>query len=313
MSLPTDIRIALASLRATRVRTMLTMLGIVIGVACITTVIALGDGAKSAIGSSISQMGSNVINIRPGKADRDKNGQLTNYNLLAALGATTLTERDFNTVHDTPGVQAAAPLMLVTGSIRNNDKLAQNGQIIASNSTLLPILHMKMADGDFLNEDIDRNTAVISDGLAQELYGTPEVLGQKISLRGQQFTIVGILKKNNSPTSLSGFNLNDAIFVRLDAGKAFNQGIAQIQQIMVQSPSAAAEPALAKTLQQRLLGNHGGEEDFAVLGPADTDHIADSTLRIVTAVTSAIASISILVGGVGIMNIMLVSVSERIR
>lgn len=313
MSFFTDIRIALASLRATRVRTMLTMLGIVIGVACITTVIALGEGAKGAIGSSISQMGSNIITIRPGKADRDQNGALTNYNLLAALGATTLTERDFNSVHDTQGVKAAAPLMLVTGSVRVNNKLAQNAQIIASNGSLLPILHMKMADGDFLNENIDRNTAVINENLAEELYGTPEVLGQKITLRGQEFAIVGILKKNSAPTSLSGYDINNAIFVRMDAGKAFNQGIAQIQQILVQASDQSSEPALAKTLQQKLLSNHGHEEDFAVLGPQDTDHIADSTLRVVTAITSAIASISIIVGGVGIMNIMLVSVTERTR
>lgn len=313
MSFLTDIRIALASLRATRVRTMLTMLGIVIGVACITTVIALGEGAKNAIGSSISQMGNNIITIRPGKADRDQNGTLTNYNLLAALGATTLTERDFNTVRDSKGVQAAAPMMLVTGSVRAGDKLSQSAQIIASNGSLLPILKMKMADGDFLNENIDRNTAVISENLAEELYGTPDALGQKIILRGQEFAIVGILKKNNAPTSLSGYDINKAVFVRLDAGKAFNQGIAQIQQIMIQAPNQAAEAPLAKQLQQKLLANHGGEEDFAVLGPKDTDHIADSTLRVVTAITSAIASISIIVGGVGIMNIMLVSVTERTR
>jgi putative ABC transport system permease protein len=310
----TDIRIALTSLRSTRIRTGLTMLGIIIGVACITTVIALGEGAKGAIGSQITQLGGNVLTIRPGKADRDQAGNITNYNLLASIGATTITERDYNTVKSLPGIKNAAPFMLVTGSVKSGDRTAKNAQIIASNTNLQPVLNLQMGDGEFLNETIDRNTVVIGSDLADEMYDTQQVLGRKLSLRKQDFTVVGVLKKNNSPTNLSGFDLNRAAYVRLDAGKGFNQGIAQIQQIMVQAPDADKDiNALSGNIFNKLLENHGGEEDFAVLKPADTKRIADSTFAILTAVTSAIASISIIVGGVGIMNIMLVSVTERTR
>ncbi len=308
--LMTDIRIALASLRATRVRTALTTLGIIIGVACITTVISLGDGAKAAIGSQISALGNDIITIRPGHASRDKDGHITNYNLLSAIGTTTITERDYNTLSSLPNLKVA-PLMLISGSVKNNGVSADNSQLIASNSNLANTLGLKMNGGTFLDPDIDRNTAVIGSELADRLYNTQTPLGQTITLRGQPFTIVGVLKPSTASTTLSGFNLNMAAYVRLDAGKAFNLGVAQIQQMLIQPKSPGMLAATEKTINQKLLDNHDGEADFAVLSPEDTTTIANSTLSLVTAITSAIASISILVGGVGIMNIMLVSVTER--
>jgi len=307
----TDIRIALASLRATRVRTTLTTLGIVIGVACITSVLALGDGAKVAIGSAMSSLGHDVISIRPGHANRDRNGQLTSYNLLSAIGATTLTEHDLNTLQDIQGVKVA-PIMLINGSVRNVGVTADGGQIIASTSNLQPILNLQM-NGTFLDPNIDRGTVVIGSRLADLLYNTQSPLGQTISLRGQSYTIVGVLKPSKTSTVLSGFDINMAAFVRLDAGKGFNQGIAQIQQIVAQPEQPANMASASKAIEQKLLDNHGGESDFAVLSPADTSRIADSTLGGLTAISSVVASISILVGGIGIMNIMLVSVTERQR
>jgi len=198
----TDIRIALASLRATRVRTTLTTLGIVIGVACITSVLALGDGAKVAIGSAMSSLGHDVISIRPGHANRDRNGQLTSYNLLSAIGATTLTEHDLNTLQDIQGVKVA-PIMLINGSVRNVGVTADGGQIIASTSNLQPILNLQM-NGTFLDPNIDRGTVVIGSRLADLLYNTQSPLGQTISLRGQSYTIVGVLKPSKTSTVLSG-------------------------------------------------------------------------------------------------------------
>lgn len=308
----TDLRIALTSLHATRVRTALTMLGIVIGVACITTVISLGEGAKSAIGSQLAGLGNDVLTIRPGKAERNTAGNITEYNLLAAIGATTITERDFNTISGVKDT-TSAPIMLVTGSVKGNDKQSPGSQIIASNSHLLKILNLGLSDGDFLSETVDRNTVVIGADLADRLYDTRSALGRQLILRGQSFTVVGILKKNESPTPLSGFDLNNAAFVRLDAGKGFNQGIAQIQQVLIKAKNPASIDSVASTLKKKLLANHDNEEDFAVLRPEDSKQIASSTLLYLTAITSAIAAISILVGGVGIMNIMLVSVTERIR
>jgi putative ABC transport system permease protein len=103
------------------------------------------------------------------------------------------------------------------------------------------------------------------------------------------------------------------LILSFDAGKAFNQGLPQIQQITARVAPGTDAKAASKTIEEQLLNNHGGEEDFTVLQPQDTIGIADSLLRVVTLLTSAIAAISLLVGGIGIMNIMLVSVTERTR
>lgn len=308
----TDIRIALTSLKATKVRTALTILGVVIGVACITTVLTLGEGAKQAVGSQLSKLGESVITVRPGQAERDASGQVTNYNLLSAIGATTITERDFESIKAVPNTKAA-PLMVLTGSVKNGVESARGSQILASNSELDDILNFKLTEGDdFLDASIDPDTAVIGSDLADRLFDTQNALGSRITLRGEGFTVVGILEKTTA-TSLSGIDLNNAAFIGMDSGKKFNQGIVQIQQVFIRAEDSASVDAVARTVHDTLLKNHNGEEDFAVLTPDDSQQIAGSTLSIVTNITSAIAAISIIVGGIGIMNIMLVSVTERVR
>lgn len=305
----TDVRIAVASLRATRVRTLLTTLGIVIGVGCIATVLSLTEGARNAIGSEITSLGGNILTVRSGHSDRGSDGVITSYNLLSAIGSTTLTEHDFDSVAKLPHVQAS-PIMLITGSVKTGKQMSSDSQIIATNENLDSVLNLHIANGQFLDPDIDRNTVVIGDTLANQVYGTEAALGQTLLLRGQPYTVIGVLKPLSTSSSLSGINLNNAAFVRLDAGKSFNQGLSQIQQIFVK-PDGESMSQAAGAVNATILHNHDGEPDFSVFRPSDTAAVAGSALGQFSAITSAIASISILVGGIGVMNIMLVSVTER--
>ncbi|HVI69142.1 MAG TPA: ABC transporter permease [Magnetospirillaceae bacterium] len=309
-----DFKIALANLRATRMRTLLTILGIVIGVASVTVVFALGEGAKNMVRNQVQQLGQDLLTIRPGKAQRDANGKVTSYNFLAALSASTLTERDLRTTAETDGVATAAPLMLLTGSISNLENKTSQGTIAATNGQADDVFGLDMRAGEFITADTPRNTVVLGDTLAIELLGSDVAIGHKITLRGQDFTVIGILKHFESSASVSSvFDLNYVAFIQMDDGKAFNQGIAQIQQINVRSVPGADPATIAKLIHNHLLTNHSGEEDFSVLRPEETVQLTDSVFKVLTNFTSAVASISIIVGGVGIMNIMLVSVTERTR
>lgn len=314
MRLLADFKIAVANLRATRLRTLLTILGIVIGVSSVTVVFALGEGAKNMVRSQVEALGEDLLTVRPGKAQRDANGKVTNYHFLAALSASTLTERDVKTVTDTPGVRAAAPLMLLTGTIGNLQDKTSAGTIAATNARADDVLGLGMRSGDFFTDDTPRNTVVLGDSLAIDLLGSDVAIGHKISLRGQEFTVIGILKHFDSSASVSSvFDLNYVAFIQLDDGKGFNQGVAHIQQINARSDHGTDPAAVAHHIHRSLLANHSGEEDFSVLQPEETIQLTDSMFRILTHFTSAVASISIVVGGVGIMNIMLVSVTERTR
>jgi len=309
-----DFKIALTNLKATKVRTALTILGIVIGVASVTMVFALGEGAKNMVRGQVESLGENMITVRPGKATRDAAGNVTGYNFLAALSASTLTEHDLRTVSQTPNVKAAAPLMLVTGSVSNVERRVSQGTIVATTKEAKDVLDLQMRVGGFITPDSPRGTVVLGDDLAVALLGSDTVIGQKVLLRGQEFTVSGVLKDFTSSASVSNvFDLNNVAFIQMDDGRSFNQGIAQIQQINVRSTSDKTAKAAADGIHQALLKNHGGEEDFSVLRAEETVQLTDSIFKILTSFTSAVASISIIVGGVGIMNIMLVSVTERTR
>ena len=117
-----DARIALKSLRATRVRTALTILGVVIGVASITTVFAIGEGAKESVRQQVNQLGNDILTIRSGKGTRDASGTLTGYNFWAALGSSTISEYDLQKLQELKQVKTASPIMSITGSVRAEEK-----------------------------------------------------------------------------------------------------------------------------------------------------------------------------------------------
>lgn len=309
-----DYKIAIANLKATRIRTALTILGIVIGVASVTMVLALGEGAKNMVKTQVSALGENVLTIRPGKAYRDTNGKITNYNFLAALSASTLTEKDLQTINETANVTTAAPLMLIAGNVADTDGMNQQGTIVASNENAEEALGLSMRAGEFISDDTPSHTVVLGDDLAIALIGSDVAIGQKVILRGQSYTVSGILNHSSSSASVSNvFDLNQAAFISMEDGKSFNQGIAQIQQINVRVDDTSQISTTAQAIQQELLKNHGNEEDFSVLTPEEIVQLTDTVLKVVTSFTSAVAAISIVVGGVGVMNIMLVSVTERTR
>ena len=306
----THIRIALESLRANRVRTSLTTLGIIIGVASISLVLALGEGAKQAISGQIDQLDGNIIVIKPGqKGFRDSSA----YNPYNTAITSTLTEHDYATALKAPDAVAVAPLMLISGTVKNASTEAKGAPIIATSDKLASILRLNIISGDFLSSSVVRDTVVLGQQLSIELYGTDQSIGQQITIKGRPHTIIGVVKNTRQPINISGVNLDNSVYTSLDNGKSFNQGIAQIQQIIISATTPAQIPALRQTLDQALLANHEGERDFAVLAGSNISTSADEFFNSILIVTAIVASIAIVVGGIGIMNILLVSVTERTR
>ncbi len=311
-----DVKIALKSLKATKVRTALTILGVVIGVTSVVVVLALGEGAKQKVRDQVKFLGPNMLTIRPGKALRDSDGNIASYNYLAAIGSSTLSEYDLKTIRETPNVINAAPIMAITGSVSPalGKPGVQNSAIIATTTDCLDVMNFKIRSGEFLSDITNRETVVLGLDLANELLGSDAAIGQKVGIRGQEYTVVGILSKYEVRSNVNNLiDFNRAAFIPLDAGKSFNQGVSQIQQINARVDNESNLESASNAVVAGLMKNHKGEEDFAVFKPQETVQLTDNLLHVVTLLTSAIASISLIVGGVGIMNIMLVSVTERTR
>lgn len=311
----TNARIALDALKASRTRTYLTMLGIIIGVAAVTLILALGEGVKQAVALQVKNLDNNLIVVRPGPASSGilSKSNFIQFSPLAPYATTTLTEKDYQSLAHSPEVAAVAPLMLINGSIRHNKNVTTDAPILASSPDLTKALKLKIGAGQFLDETLERDTVVLGSQLAVDFYGTDQPIGEQIKLRGRDHTIVGVLKKNSGPLGVSGVDMNQAAIVSLEDGKSFNQGIAQIQQINVVPKSSITREAAQRKIHRDLLKAHNGEEDFSVMSGQDASIISRNFYQLITTLTAIVASVSLIVGGIGIMNIMLVGVAERTR
>ena len=308
-----DIRIAFASLRSARVRTALTVLGVVIGVTSITTILAFGNGAQHMMTDQISQFGGNVLSVRSGKIFRDAQGNATNYDVLAGLTSSTLSDSDARIVAASPNVQTSAPIMNMRGAIKSVDKNFDDVAVVASNQSMLEVLNQKLKIGEFVHPELSKNTIVLGDTLAVNLLGSDQTIGQRITLRGEEYTLIGVLKHNEIPLYINGIvDLNNSAFVSLEAGRAMSGNSLQYQAINFRLKDQSQLAETKKEVEASLAAAHGAS-DVSVIGQQEASNITQSVFSSLILYTTAVAGIALLVAGISIMNIMLVSVSERTK
>jgi ABC-type antimicrobial peptide transport system permease subunit len=301
------------SLRSNRMRSNLTMIGITIGVASITTILSLSGGASNIVSSQINALGGNIAVVRPGASSETALQDLGQFSYAQHFAASTLTINDLNTIKTINHVSSIAPMMVLSGAVKAESAAPVNTAIVASTPALAEIGGLKVQDGQFLDPSLSPYTAVIGPQLSVDVFGTEESIGKNVTIKGQVFTIIGVLKRQNNPINYNGVDFDSSVIIGQDAGQAINQGALQIQQIDVQSDSVSNLSGVIVAMNKAILRNHMGEADFTVLSG---DQIAKPTNRLFNAIagtTTAVAAISLLVGGIGIMNIMLVSVAERTR
>lgn len=307
---------AWSSLRASRWRSTLTMMGIIIGVSSVVTIASLGEGLKRQFIGQIDQLGDNVLTVRSGKIiTKNSGGKIAGINPLALLNASTLTEEDQAAIKKIPSTKLVAPMSFVTNTANYEDKELNNCYVVGTNSDLEKLLAAKVTYGSFLKpDDINNNYAVIGPAVAEKLLGEFNPVGQSITILGQQFLIRGVTDSvAGGVLSTTGIDLNYAIFIPSQAGRNITAGRAQIAQFLVKMDGKPDFDANISQLKHNLLTNHRGQEDFTILRQAELLNISDNIVNLATGFIIGIAAISLLVGGIGIMNIMLVSVSERMR
>lgn len=300
------------SIKSSRLRSFLTTLGITIGVASITTILALSAGATSIIGSQIDALGGNIAVIRPGAAADNLESEISNLG-SSQFSSSSLTDGDVALVKNIPHVSAVAPMMVLHGAVDGSSKGPANTPILATTPELATISKLDVQDGQFIDNDLSPQTTVIGPQLSIALFGTEHSIGKTVHVKGQPFTIVGILKRANAPVNYNQVDFDNAVIIRIDSGRSLNQGATHLQQVNVQTDSVTHLQSVVTEINKTLLTSHLGQADFAVLTGSD---ISQPTGRIFTAIAGVsvvIAAISLLVGGVGIMNIMLVNVAERTR
>lgn len=299
---------ALDSLKANRMRTFLTTIGVTIGIASITAVLSLGAGVGSIMSTQIAALEGNIAVVRP------LSHTASDITQQQSFATSTLTENDYAALKNLSDAKSVAPLMIINGATTAKNNKPSGTSIVASTPELQSMAGLDVHEGQFLDGITNQQTAVIGQQLSIDLFGTEHAIGQQFKIKGQSFTVIGILKRQNNPVNFNTVDFDHTAIIHLSAGfHLVNSNTAPLQQIDVRANNKASLPGLMKAADERLLALHGGERDFTIVSG---DEIAQPTSRLfslIQSITVAVAAISLFVGGIGIMNIMLVTVAERTR
>lgn len=302
---------AYRNLHTNRGRSLLTTLGIAIGVASVTCILALSDGVSSMINGQTASLDGRLIVVRPGLQSNDPNAYV-NPIAQQSFSTSTLTETDVAAIASIPGVKAAVPLMTLAGNLTSALKTVKNYPALATTPDFLKTADITLKDGEFIDDAKNTTSAVVGTQLSLDLFGTDKPVGQQFTMRGVTFTVTGVIARTEDPINFNNIDINNAVIFSLERGKLFHEGRAQIQQIDVLATTTDLS-ATATKLHDALLAAHGNEEDFSVLTGSRITQPTNQLYVAIMQVMTAIAAISLIVGGVGIMNIMLVGVAERTR
>jgi ABC-type antimicrobial peptide transport system permease subunit len=293
-------------------RTILTVAGVAIGIASITVILSLSAGVVKIINGQVESLGGNIAVVRP-NAPQKRLNDLSNPAVQQAFSTSTITEKDANDIRSIPGVAAAAPLMLINGTVGSKDGKTKVGTVVASTMDLPETVDLPVASGQFFDDMTDEQTAVIGAQLSIDTFGTEQSLGKTLNVRGKTFRVIGVLERLNDPINYTTIDFDRAVIITLESGKAFHEGMAQIQQVNVRAETVAELPGVVTAMKKTLDTNHLGEADTVIMQGEQIAMPTNQFFRGITTVMVTIAAISLIVGGVGIMNIMLVGVAERTR
>ena len=300
---PTELlRLALSRLRTNRLRAALTMLGVVIGVASVVALVGVGQGTTSNITSALASLGTNLLTVNPTTQNSD--------------GSTTLTIDDANAIADLPGVAAVAPELTTSQTVKAGDK-STTTTIVGTTSAYPTVRAYSMWQGTGLTDpsvDLGLRVAVIGASTAEDLGLGAGDIGSEVSIGGLGFRVIGLLQ----PKGGAGFDdPDDEILVPVGAVQKYFVGGDSLRSIGVSvDPDADMDTTNARItalLRQRHDIAASDDDDFAVFDQTSLLAAASSISGTLTLLLGGIASISLVVGGIGIMNIMLVSVRERTR
>lgn len=300
------------TLQRNRTRSILTTLGITIGIASVTCILALSSGVAHMIGGQIAGHSGRLIVVRPGLQNRDPNA-IMNPVAQQSFSTSTLTEADAEALANTEGIETTVPVMTINGTLKSNTDKVEDNVVLATTPGFSEVANITMRSGQFLDAVTDNNTAVIGQQLAIDLFGTDLPIGSTFTMRKETFTVIGVIRTTTNPINYNNVDLNHAAVVSFERGKLFHQGRAQIQQIDILAKPNVDVAKLSNVIQEKLLQQHLGEHDFSVVSGSDISKPTNALFIALTQVLTAIAAISLLVGGIGVMNIMLVGVSERTR
>jgi putative ABC transport system permease protein len=303
-----SVLMAWSSIISNKMRSLLTMLGIIIGVAAVIALMSIGYGVQSSIESNISSLGTNTITITPGTGRKP--------GIRPAAGSMqTLTYKDYEAIKNLPNISYAAPLVNTSYVVVNGNK-NWTTRIYGCTEDYAKLSDLNVSEGRFwtAREYNERaRVAVIGQTVATSLFGEESPIGQKIRINGDPFTVIGLLEAKG----YSFMDQDDRILIPFTTVQERMLHITYVNNIAISSENSSDLSQIETDVTNLLRLRHhiatGADDDFSIQNSQDLLKTMESTTRTLTIFLGSIAAISLLVGGISIMNIMLVSVTERTK
>ena len=310
MNWDSALHLALRALTRNKSRAMLTTLGVVIGVGSVIAMLGIGSGAQQRIAAQLESMGTNSLVIRPGSVTHG--GVRT-----GAGGKRSLTREDADAIAELPDVLAVAPSVQTTNQVRYRG--TNWGTVIHGvTPDYITVRSWPLAEGEFISQRHvlgASHVCLLGQTVARELFGLRSPLGESIVIKGMACQVIGVLAEKGA--TAWGADQDDAVFAPITTVQRKLKGITHIQRIELVAGDREASFRLLKEvkdlLRQRQRLREGQLDDFRMYNRAELAQTSEESARVFTWLLGSIASVSLLVGGIGIMNIMLVSVTERTR
>lgn len=302
-----DIRLALTTLGRAKWRSGLTMLGVIIGVMSVILVMAIGEGARNQVADQITQLNKNSVLISANTTD-DGNSLLG-----GSAGGGLLQTKDVESLRGSYGESNVTPVARVHSPLVIDGK-QKDTAVWAVSSNFANVFHKKFGYGGTFSDSVDATQgAVIGSNVATELFGQEAPLGRSFTVLGQSFVVYGVLEEEASLPWVQGIDFNNSVLLSYDVVSFVTKDTVQPSNIYVSLPQDTVSKAELQELKTLLGKNRGGQQDFQILTRNSLQANANDTLSVIALAIIGIAVISLVVGGVGIMNVMFVSVSERIH
>ncbi|MBR3270030.1 ABC transporter permease [Candidatus Saccharibacteria bacterium] len=310
MLFKTHYRLARASIKQNRTRSFLTCLGIAIGIASIVLILSLTGSISSLIKGEVKEIGADLVVVRPSRSKDTVTSFVEELTMANTFEKSSLSLVDVSSISSVEGVTAVAPIAISTNTLKNEDNVIPSATIMGTTPDFNVIEPLALKYGVFLNDKNTDSAVVIGHNLALHLYKSSNPIGRTLSFLGQRFIVVGVLDEIEEGVNFDNVDFNNVLFMDINTMQSLMESI-QIQQINVRILNTSILEPVANNIEKTLKENRFGDTNFSVAYGDAIAHPASNLLNIISGMLALVAGVSLVVGGIGVMNIMLVSVAER--
>lgn len=308
----THYNLAKESLKQNRTRSFLTCLGIAIGVASIILIMSLSGSINNVISTQVKNLGADLIVVRPAKHSNTIENMVESLTASNQYLTSNLTLLDAKAIAALDDTTAAAPIAQSVVTLTAEDRTVPSATVVGTSEDLMKIQNLQLKSGTFISDTVE-NSAVVGKDLSYKLFGTgTEAIGKTFNMLDHKFIVTGMLEETEDPINFDNVDFDNAMLVSADYLYQLG-GSFQIQQINVKASSTSVVPSVMQEMGDMLASEKSGDMNFQILSGEDISHPAGGLFQIVSGMLTLVAGISLIVGGVGVMNILLVSVAERTR